>query len=246
MSKSQNQKLICAQCGYENEPERVYCHNCGTKLDRSVLPRDTVTQQETLADTRRRIRRMTNPGKLGAWLKGLLKVWVWAAILAAVICIAKRPADVPTREQEITARIISGDVDAAVDAKQSVTLKATSIDLSQHVRSRVKKVAIVPLSKFKRAFVTLDEGKVRLGVEEDLFGYPIFSTIEYQAAVVDGKFAAEKTGMYIGRLGIPPQVNFLDGLFSKFATSLKQEQKVLDKAKSITLTKDQAIVVTKP
>ena len=36
MSQSSTPKLTCGQCGYENEPERVYCHNCGTKLDRSV------------------------------------------------------------------------------------------------------------------------------------------------------------------------------------------------------------------
>lgn len=246
MAKSQNQKLICAQCGYENEPERVYCHNCGTKLDRSVLPRDTVTQQESLAETRRRIRKMTSPGKLVPVFKTFLGTLFWAALVAAIILIARRPDGVPTREQEVSARIISGEIDAAVDAPQSVTIRATPIDLSQHVRTRVKKINVIPLSDFKRAFVTTNDGKITFGVEENLFGYPIFSTIEYQAAVVDGKFAAEKTGMHFGRLGIPPQVTGLDSLFSKFATSLKQERKLLDKAKALTLTKDQAVLVTKP
>src|SRR5688572_27548099 len=117
MAKSQNQKLVCAQCGYENEPERVYCHNCGTKLDRSVLPRDTVTQQETIAETRRRIRRMTNPGKFGAYFKSLINVLIWAAIVAAIIQFVKPPANIPTRQQEMEARIISGEIDAGVDAR---------------------------------------------------------------------------------------------------------------------------------
>jgi hypothetical protein len=246
MAKSQNQKLVCAQCGYENEPERVYCHNCGTKLDRSVLPRDTVTQQETLAETRRRIRRMTSPGQFGGQFKTLFKTLFWAAVVAAIYLIAKAPPDIPTREQEVGARIISGEIDAAVDAPQSVTVQGTPVDLSQHVRTRVKTVKVVPLSKFKRTFVTLAENKITFGVEENLFGYPIYSTIEYQPKVVDGKFVAEKTGLHIGRLGVAPQMTALDGMFKKFWDGLKREQKLLDKAKSITITKDRAVLVTKP
>jgi hypothetical protein len=246
MAKSQNQKLVCAQCGYENEPERVYCHNCGTKLDRSILPRDTVTQQETLAETRRRIRKMTRPGNFGANLKTLLNIWVWAALIAAIVLIAKRPTDVPTREQELAARIISGEIDAAADATQSVTLQASGIDLSQHIRTRVKGVKVVPFSTFKRTFVTLADGKIRFCVEEDLFGYSIFSSIEYQPRILDGKLVYEKTGLRIGSLGIPPQMTGLDSLFKKFETGLKQEKKVLDKAKAITITKDYAVLVTKP
>lgn len=246
MAKSQNQKLICAQCGYENEPERVYCHNCGTKLDRSVLPRDTVTQQETLAETRRRIRKMTSPGKLGAQVKTLLKIWFWAAVLAAIYLIAKPPANIPSRQQEVAARIISGEIDAAVDATQSVTIQGTPVDLSQHVRTRVKDARVIPFSTFKRSFVTLADGKISFGIEEQLFGFPIYSTIEFQPAVVDGKFVAEKTGMHIGSLGIPPQATGLDNLFGKFATGLKQERKLLDKAKAIAITKDYAVLVTKP
>ena len=246
MAKSQNQKLVCAQCGYENEPERVYCHNCGTKLDRSVLPRDAVTQQETLAETRRRIRRMTNPGKLGAHVKTLLKIWFWAALIAAIYLISKRPGDIPTREQEVAARIISGEIDAAVDAPQSVTIQATAVDLSQHVRSRVKALNVVPFSKFKRSLILLGDGKIRFGIEEDLFGYPIFSSIEFQPSVVDGKVVAKKTGLRIGCLGIPPEITGLDKLFKKFETSLKQEQKLLDKTKAISITKDYAVLVTKP
>jgi len=57
---------------------------------------------------------------------------------------------------------------------------------------------------------------------------------------------AEKTGLHIGRLGVAPQMTALDGMFKKFWDGLKREQKLLDKAKSITITKDRAVLVTKP
>jgi hypothetical protein len=246
MAKSQNQKLICAQCGYENEPERVYCHNCGTKLDRSVLPRDTQTQQETLAETRRRIRKMTRPGQFAPFLKSIFKTLFWAAVVAAILLLIRPPVNLPTREQEAGARIISGEIDAAIDAPQSVTLQATGADISQHVRTRVKNVNPVPFGKFKRSFTALEEGKIIFGVEQDLFGYPMFTTVEYRPEVVDGKLVTEKTGLYIGRLGIPPQITAFDSLFNKFWAGLKREQKLLDKTKAVTIASGRTVLVTKP
>jgi hypothetical protein len=30
-------KLACTECQHQNEVQRIYCHNCGAKLDRSAL-----------------------------------------------------------------------------------------------------------------------------------------------------------------------------------------------------------------
>ena len=32
--------LTCKECQHVNEEARIYCHNCGTKLDRSLLVED--------------------------------------------------------------------------------------------------------------------------------------------------------------------------------------------------------------
>lgn len=147
----------------------------------------------------------------------------------------------------MSAKIISGEIDAAVDARQAVTLQATAIDLSQHVRTRVKNASVIPFAKFKRAFVGLDQNKIRFCVEDDLFGLPIFSSIEFEPKVSpDGKVVAKKTGLRIGSLGIPPEITQLDSLFKKFQTGLKHEQKLLEKASAIQITKDYAVLVTKP
>ena len=41
------------------------------------------------------------------------------------------------------------EIDAAIDAPQSVTVKATAADISQHVRTRVKGVNAIPFAKFR-------------------------------------------------------------------------------------------------
>ena len=65
--------LTCKQCNYDNEPERVYCHNCGAKLDRTVLPKDPAKTKEGKEKTAKRVRRMINParGFFTNWHKAL-------------------------------------------------------------------------------------------------------------------------------------------------------------------------------
>ena len=37
MTSKQMIKLVCPECQRQNEPERIYCHDCGARLDRSAL-----------------------------------------------------------------------------------------------------------------------------------------------------------------------------------------------------------------
>src|SRR6266568_2439636 len=92
------EQLTCGACGFANEPERVYCHNCGAKLDRSLLPVVEEDKKEESADAaRKRIKRMTNPAgySFGQLLKSLIFVLFWAVLAAAIILIARQPDGVP-------------------------------------------------------------------------------------------------------------------------------------------------------
>jgi predicted amidophosphoribosyltransferase len=51
-------KLFCPECRRENEPERIYCHDCGTRLDRSAAAR---SKKEPIQDTHKRVKRMFDP-----------------------------------------------------------------------------------------------------------------------------------------------------------------------------------------
>src|SRR3954464_447940 len=89
--------LTCKDCGYNNEPERVYCHNCGEKLDRSVLPKDEQLRRESPERARKRIMRMTNPGAnpIRSAITTTLKTLAWAAFIAAAILSCLPPDNVP-------------------------------------------------------------------------------------------------------------------------------------------------------
>ena len=40
-------KLVCTDCQHENELERIYCHNCGARLDRTKIIKEKVEQAST-------------------------------------------------------------------------------------------------------------------------------------------------------------------------------------------------------
>ncbi len=247
MSKPASPKLTCAQCGYENEPERVYCHNCGTKLDRSILPKETVSQQENLAAARRRIRKMTNPGQGMAVVKTFIQTLVWAALVAIIYLLLSPPRDLPTKEQESGANVISGDIESAVENPASTALQFTQADISSHLRGRIKgKAGIIPGSELKRAYGKLNEGKITIGLEQSLWGYPLYPSVEYRVSVDGGKWKAEKAGFRLGRLGIHPEIPKVETLFTKMFANLKQERALLDRAQQISITKERVVIVTRP
>src|SRR2546423_14173184 len=53
-------KLVCAECRHENEAERIYCHNCGERLDRSVVAAQK-NAQDPQEEARRRLQKMLGP-----------------------------------------------------------------------------------------------------------------------------------------------------------------------------------------
>src|SRR3954453_13259947 len=53
-------KLVCPECRRENEPERIYCHDCGARLDRSSLAK-VAPKIEAPEQTQKRLKRLLDP-----------------------------------------------------------------------------------------------------------------------------------------------------------------------------------------
>src|SRR4051794_4469121 len=90
--------LTCAACGFVNEPERVYCHNCGAKLDRSILPKEEEAEtRESIERTRRRVKKLTNPGSQAGRqaVSAAIKTVIWSAVVAFVIQAVRAPDHIP-------------------------------------------------------------------------------------------------------------------------------------------------------
>src|SRR3954454_16128483 len=90
-------KLICPECRRENEPERIYCHDCGARLDRTALAK-AAPKGEDVKETQKRLRTMLDPRRAKMRLlffqtsKMILGALATAAIIQMIL-----PPDVPAR-----------------------------------------------------------------------------------------------------------------------------------------------------
>src|SRR5438105_12657506 len=103
MSTMTATRIACSECRHENEPERLYCHNCGARLDRSGA-----TQEKTAHDPRESHRRLQKmlapPNQFRRNFFNVSKLVLAAAAVAAVVQIAL-PPDVPAPSKALPSQI---------------------------------------------------------------------------------------------------------------------------------------------
>jgi hypothetical protein len=240
--------LPCEQCGYLNEPERVYCHNCGAKLDRSLLPKTEARKQESPEKARKRISKMTNPdaGWFKRELKTFLQVMIYAAMAAAVILIALAPDGVPDPKKPQTMRLVSSDMMEALQSPSPRAISFTEDEVNQYLKQMLKaKEGMIPGVKFSRAFVNLRPGALRLSSENSLWGYPVFSGVEYHLEVKDGKFTSTVVGGNFGRLSVHPLImRYAEAAFKSLAAALQRERKQMDRMQSVRVETGRIDLIT--
>jgi predicted amidophosphoribosyltransferase len=76
-------KLVCAECRHENEAERIYCHNCGERLDRSAVSAQKKAQDPQ--EVHRRLQKMLGPPNMARRnFFTVSKLTLAAAVVAAL------------------------------------------------------------------------------------------------------------------------------------------------------------------
>ncbi len=244
--------LPCKQCGYVNEPERVYCHNCGSKLDRSVLPKEDQVNRESPEKARRRIQKMTNPGKdyVKREVKAFFSTMFWAVVVAALIQIARVPDGVPVVKQGVLLNhLIGSELIEALEAPNPRKLVYTESDINLYLGSSLKNAKddsfINSIIEFKRAYVSLTPGVCQIGMEKSLWGYPIYFGASYKLEVNNGNFTATSVGGNIGRLAVHPMLmKYSDMIFGGLWTALHREEQEMHKMREVTVEKGQITLVT--
>lgn len=202
--------LNCKQCNYENEPERVYCHNCGSKLDRSIIPKDEKGPKESPEKARKRIKRMTNPSSnsVKRELSSFVNSLVWAAVVAAILQMARPAADLPGAKKNELPKLITSDMQSLLEAPQSTGAIFSEFDVNAYLKSRVKATNVDDwlsiATAYEGTFVRLHPGVSHIILERSLFGYPIYFTTDYRMEIKDGKLTETNIAGTVGRLAIHP------------------------------------------
>lgn len=216
-------EIKCAECGHENDSTRVFCHNCGIRLERPE------GEKATLAETTPVMGRSTGPvrrgfflaGGAGGLILGLVRSLISLAILAALLAVLIEAG----REPDWVPHAATPDKQKATRLYQSIrefsdTVYPRTIDLTQeqannYLATRLESAedgGVLVQATFIRAFVTIEADVMRFVVEQKYLGLPVYMSvmlvpkITANAATGRNEVSLRLAGAGIGRLGLPALV----------------------------------------
>lgn len=242
-------KLVCPECRRENEPERIYCHDCGARLDRSALAK-IAPKGEDAKETQRRLRSMLDPQRLKMRLMFFkISKLILGACATAALIVMLLPPDVPAplKSDEFPPQI-NLDLENAAMGRAAAPLRYTEAQVNAYLGNALKskQAALSKLLKFERALVSFDEGVCRITAERSLFGFSLFTATSSKVALENGKLVASNIGGSIGRMPIHPMVmKYGDIIFSDLWTALDREKKAVAKMGGIEFQPQTVILTAK-
>ena len=232
-------KLVCPECRRENEPERIYCHDCGARLDRSVLAKASQKAEDPNA-TQRRVKSMFDPGRtlMKKRFFDTSKVVLGALATAAVIQML-RPADLPAKPAAPMLPVqISLDLENAATTPGSPQLRYTEEQINQYLgySLKSKQTALSGYLTFERAVIAFEQDLCRLVVERSFSGFPLCTSTHFSAAVQNDTLLVKNRGGAIGRMPVHPALMQYSGfLFSDLAAVVERERKSVAKLAAVEL-----------
>ena len=242
-------QLTCPECRRDNEAERIYCHDCGARLDRSALAGRKTGKMETAAEVHKRMRGMFSQRGVKARLLFFktAKLIVIAFAAAALLAILIAPEVPPAVKSEGFPPQINLNLETLTESRQPQAMQFSEESVNAYLANalkRKKEKLNHPLIGFERALVAFSEGNCRVTIERSIFGYSIFTSGDYGVQVEGGKVKASPRSGAIGRMPIDPNVMPYAGfLFSDVVAAMDPEHKLLNKVGSIQL-REKEIAVT--
>ncbi len=240
----------CGQCGHENDPTRVFCQNCGTRLevDESAGPAATPGPRHTPVPVKRssvkKGKGMTPAGALWRLARGVLSTAFLAAILATFVQFARVPDDVPEAkpgDPRVAERFIAG-VRTFASSPYPRTMDLKQESLNNYLQSRLTAAPTdgsdaISGTRFGRAFVVVDDGTFHFYVERRHLGMSIYVGAECSVQAGPGGAAVTVLGGSIGRMPIHPAIFGLvmGRIISPAVTALGEPLELLKGANRVTL-----------
>jgi len=237
-------KLLCPECQHENEPERIYCHDCGTRLDRSKVR----VKKEPIQDTHKRVKRMFDPtrAKLKAIGKSLVRVMFGAGLVALLLDMVL-PPELPTPKKDALVSGLRFDLETMATKRQPPRLEVTEDQANGFMASAIKSKHLAldkPMLEFRRALVAIHEQRCDFTTERAFMGYwSLYMTCLYHPELKDGHVSVKITGACIGRLPIYPKpAQKMGPLFSDALGTIGNDLKHVSQLGSVELHEKRAVL----
>lgn len=254
--------IECKQCGHHNEPERIFCHNCGAKLDREHAPALKKTEkQETPKEIKKRVTETLTPGHglqgipFGKFIKPLVSVLVLAAIVAALFLAAMPPEGakpLPKMHEIADAPDLEAGLEAAAGWNLTKSFDITESQINAYLQNNVRQKKGATLAKyapFRKCYIGIENAannvsaraRVRCTIVYSILNYPIYISDVCSFQIANHQLTATSLGGNIGRLSIPQRFSqFLSAFFQPALESLKRERQSMSKLQSVEIIKTPA------
>jgi hypothetical protein len=243
--------LICPKCNHDNELGRIFCHQCGQKLD--------INQIKPPSRGGKSLRKKSefSAGKAISWI---LRLAVLGALVWVVYLVAQVPdvKSIETTNADLISFFKKRDaIENAVATKHEISLSFTQTELNKYIdtfklekpegKGLVMSVSNLQVELEKDEATAIVVGKVSVGTswEKNLY-------ISYTGTpgVEDGKFTFNPVTAHIGALKVPvfllQRTTFVQSWFNQLFGQLKDEKRLLDSATSVTSDTQALIVTYKP
>lgn len=243
-------KLLCPECRRENEPERIYCHDCGARLDRTSLAKITPKGEDAL-ETQRRLRLMLDPqrAKMRHLFFKISKFVLGAFVMAALVQMLL-PPDVPppVKSGEFPPQI-NLDLENAAMSHNAPPMRYTEAQVNAYLGGALKsrQAALSKLLQFERAVVNFDENVCRITAQRSLLGFSVFTATSSRVTLENGTLKASNNGGSIGRLPVHPLLmQYADPIFGDLWAALDRERKSVSKMSAIEFHPQEVVLTPKP
>ena len=243
--------LTCPECRRDNEAERIYCHECGARLDRSALAGHKGSKVETAEELHKRMRGMFSQRcvKIQLLVVKTIKLTLIALAAAGLFVIVLSPEVPPAVKSDVLPPQINLSLENLTESRQPQAVQFSEENVNAYLANSLKQKSKKeklnhPFVTFERAFVGFTEGNCRVTIERSIFGRSIYSSGDYTLQVGNGKITAKPKGGAIGRMPVHPQLmKYVGFLFGDAMAVMDRERKLLSKLGSIELH-DKLVVLT--
>jgi len=234
--------LICPKCGNDNELGRIFCHQCGDRLDLSSIKPPSVAERK---------RRLFKAEAIRS-TRFLVNLVILGVLILAVALICLTPPVVPI--QSSNTDLVASDtkrmeLDRLGKGKKGGQVMVTEAQLNAFFNQR-------PFRKATGAGIELTPVALRIHLNESrvqmeflgtthfgsYFEKKLYLAYEGQPTVQDGKFDFKPTGGWIGKLPIHPLLlritSFFESRFGRMFNEFSSEKELLDTLTAIDVTKE--------
>ena len=238
--------IACSQCGHENDATRVFCQNCGARLENPeaealAAPAPAVMAPPPPGFRRKQRREGRNPFLV--LLRALVLMVILGATLAAIIQMGRRPNGLPPAKpgNEATAGQLLQVLQTFSESPYVRTCDVTQDQANNYLAATVlPSEAPSQMSlqaQFRRAFVVLGQGDLRFVVEQSFLGLPVFlHLVAFPQAAGEGT-TMEVTGGGIGRMPLHPKIlPWLRNSLQPVVGSTSAATNVLRKARAVAIS----------